>query len=73
MSIKLSFEKLADETCNIFADIFPQHENDIGLVAERVKFVQVRKFYEQDKDINTLLNVSFKELKRFAEDILKDN
>lgn len=71
MTIKLSFRKLADGTCNVFADIFSCClKTDVQLTAERVKFVQVKPFV-QDKDINTLFNIPYKNLKEFAKEILK--
>ena len=73
MTIKLSFRKLVDGTCDIFADIFPCcSKTDVQLIAERVKFVQVKPFV-QDKDINTLFNIPFENLKEFAKDILKED
>lgn len=67
--IELSFEKLEDGTCNIFADIFQNEETMLVLTAERAKFVQVKLFAQTDnRDI--LLNVSYDDLKKFAKEIL---
>lgn len=67
--IKLSFTKLTDGTCDIFADIFPSEANIMPLIAERAKFIQV-KLYEQTSSRDTLLNIPYEDLKGFAKDIL---
>ena len=67
--VELSFRKLEDGTCNIFADIFSL-DNVYHLTAEQARFVSV-KLYNTDGDKHVLLNVPYKNLKNFAENILK--
>ncbi len=69
--IQLSFTKLTDGTCNVFADMLPHHADDLCLVAEQVHFI-VTKLFAQDDDKHTLFNVPYEVLKEFAEDILKE-
>ncbi len=69
--IQLSFTKLTDGTCNVFADVSPHRIGDLYLVAERVHFI-VTKPFAQDDDRHTLFNVPYEMLKEFAESILKE-
>ena len=68
--IELSFKKLNDGTCDVFADIFPYHEGEIHLTADRVKFVPC-KLFTQDREDNILFNISYEILEEFAKDVLR--
>lgn len=69
-TISLSFQKLEDGTCNVFADIFSAISNGPNLVAEQAHFISVKPF-TQDDDRHTLLNVPYETLKKFAKEILE--
>ncbi len=66
--IELSFTKLKDGTCNIFADIF-SFDNILQLTAEQAHFVSV-KLFNKDDDKHVLLNVPYKTLVNFSAKIL---
>jgi len=68
-NINLSFLKLKDGTCNIFADIFLNKKNACILTAEQAKFVQVG-LYKQTDSKHTLLNIPYEALREFAKDVL---
>lgn len=69
--IELSFSKMEDGSCNVFADIF-SFDNILQLTAEQAHFVSV-KLFTQDDNKHVLLNVPYETLKKFAKDILKEN
>lgn len=67
--IELSFKKLKDGTCDIFADIYSLN-NVLQLTAEQVKFTKVRLFSTDNTP--ALLNIPYETLKKFAEDVLNE-
>ena len=67
--IELSFKKLEDGTCNVFADIF-SFDNVLQLTAEQAHFISV-KLFNTDGNKHVLLNIPYEDLKKFAKNILK--
>ena len=66
--IELSFARLDDGTCNIFADIF-SFDNILQLTAEQAHFVSV-KLFDKDDNKHVLLNVPYETLIDFSGKIL---
>ena len=72
--IKLAFTRQEDGMCNVFVDKFALNPDDKHFTAKRAEFIFVPvKLYEPDSGEKTFLNIPFEELKRFAEEVLKES
>ena len=72
--IKLAFTKLEDGSCNVFVDKFTLNPEGQNFTAKRAEFEFVPvELYEPDSGEKTFLNIPFEELKRFAEEVLKES
>lgn len=67
--VELSFEKLKNGTCDVFADIFPLCSDGPFLTADQIKFIKVEPF---EQGSHRLFNIPYEDLKEFAESILKE-
>ena len=65
--MSLSFVKLDDDSCDVFADI-----HDELMIAKRIEFDTVEPF-QQDTSEHTLFNVPYETLVAFAKTILEKN
>lgn len=72
--IRLAFTKHEDGICSVFVDKFALNSDDENFTAKRAEFVFVPvRLYEVDSGEKTFLNIPFKELERFAKEVLKES